>query len=127
MAAAETPDDLQEPNPVERVHQRMQRERANQTHPFHHTKNLSMIAQVMSLVGAFLVLGAYFALQRGWLAGEDRLFNLLNFIGAGMLTWVAIEDRRVGFILLEGAWALLSLPGASRRRGSPPSGRATGQ
>ncbi len=86
-----------------------------------------MIAQVMSLVGAFLVLGAYFALQRGWLAGEDRLFNLLNFVGAGMLTWVAVEDRRVGFILLEGAWALLSLPGAIRRRVSRPSGRTTGQ
>jgi hypothetical protein len=73
-----------------------------------------MLFQVMSLLGAFMVLGAYVALQRGWLTGDDRLFNLLNFVGAGMLTWVAIEDRRIGFILLEGAWALLSLPGALR-------------
>jgi drug/metabolite transporter (DMT)-like permease len=86
-----------------------------------------MVAQVMSLVGALLVLGGYFALQRGWLAGEDRLFNLLNLVGAGLLTWVAIEDRRVGFIILEGAWALLSLPGVTRgrwlrseRRTTPP-------
>jgi hypothetical protein len=82
-----------------------------------------MVTQVMSLVGAFMVLGAYFALQRGWLAGEDRIFNLLNFVGAGMLTWVAIEDRRVGFILLEGAWALLSLPGVIRSR--PSTDRST--
>ena len=73
-----------------------------------------MVFQAMSLIGAFMVLGAYVALQRGWLAGDDRLFNLLNFVGAGMLTWVAVEDRRIGFILLEGAWALLSLPGALR-------------
>ena len=82
-----------------------------------------MVTQVMSLVGAFMVLGAYFALQRGWLAGEDRIFNLLNFVGAGMLTWVAIEDRRIGFILLEGAWALLSLPGVIRSR--PSTDRST--
>jgi hypothetical protein len=75
-----------------------------------------MVFQAMSLLGAFMVLGAYVALQRGWLRGDDRLFNLLNFIGAGMLTWVAIEDRRIGFILLEGAWALLSLPGAFRAK-----------
>jgi hypothetical protein len=73
-----------------------------------------MVVQVMSLVGAAMVLGAYLGLQRGWLAADGRLFNLLNVVGAGMLTWVAIEDRRVGFILLEGAWALLSLPGAIR-------------
>jgi hypothetical protein len=73
-----------------------------------------MVFQVMSLLGAFMVLGAYFALQRGWLTGDERVFNLLNFVGAGMLTWVAVEDRRIGFILLEGAWALLSLPGAVR-------------
>ena len=73
-----------------------------------------MVFQLMSLVGAAMVLGGYIALQRGWLRGEDRLFNLLNLVGAGMLTWVAIEDRRIGFIVLEGAWALLSLPGAIR-------------
>ncbi|MFN2566739.1 MAG: hypothetical protein ABR499_17215 [Gemmatimonadaceae bacterium] len=78
-----------------------------------------MFYQAISLIGAVLVLSGYVALQRGWLAGEDRLFNLLNFVGAGLLTWVAVIDRRVGFILLEGAWALLSLPGVvrARRRG----------
>lgn len=78
-----------------------------------------MVFQATSLLGALMVLGAYFALQRGWLAGDDRFFNLLNFVGAGMLTWVAVEDRRIGFILLEGAWALLSLPGAVRGKREP--------
>jgi hypothetical protein len=81
-----------------------------------------MLFQAMSLLGALLVLGAYVALQRGWLASEDRLFSLLNFVGAGLLTWVAVEDRRIGFILLEGAWALLSLPGVIRGRGTRPEG-----
>jgi hypothetical protein len=75
-----------------------------------------MLFQVISLVGAALVLSGYVALQRGWLRGDDRLFNLLNFVGAGLLTWVAVIDERIGFIILEGAWALLSLPGVVRAR-----------
>jgi hypothetical protein len=74
----------------------------------------AMIFQVISLVGAVLVLSGYVALQRRWLTGDDRFFNLLNFVGAGLLTWVAVVDRRIGFIILEGAWALLSLPGLIR-------------
>ncbi len=77
-----------------------------------------MLYQILSLIGAVLVLTGYVALQREWLAREDRLFNLLNCVGAGLLTWVAVEDRRIGFIILEGAWALLSLPGSLR--GRPP-------
>lgn len=75
-----------------------------------------MLYQVVSLIGAVLVLAGYVALQRRWLAGDDRLFSLLNFLGAGLLTWVAVVDERIGFIILEGAWALLSLPGVIRGR-----------
>jgi hypothetical protein len=70
-----------------------------------------MPSQVASIVGAVLVLAAYVALQRGWLGREHRSFHALNFFGSALLTVVAIVDRRAGFILLEGAWALLSLPG----------------
>ena len=68
-----------------------------------------MLLQLMSLVGALMVLGAYFAYQRGIMGRESRWYNALNFFGAALLTWVALEDRRWGFVLLEGAWALLSL------------------
>ena len=73
-----------------------------------------MLHQIASVIGALLVLAAYVALQTGRLARETRLFNALNFFGSALLTWVAIVDQRVGFILLEGAWALLSLPGMLR-------------
>jgi hypothetical protein len=35
---------------------------------------------------------------------------VLNFVGSGLLAWVAIHDRRAGFIILEVVWALASLP-----------------
>lgn len=80
---------------------------------------MQLIDQLVSLVGAAMVLAAYLALQRGWLRREDRLYSALNLFGSLMLTYVAVLDRRVGFILLEGAWALLSLPGTIARRRTP--------
>jgi hypothetical protein len=76
---------------------------------------MRLLDQLVSLVGAALILAAYVALQRGWLPRESRLYNALNFVGSLLLTYVAVKDRRVGFIILEGAWALLSLPGMLRR------------
>ena len=76
---------------------------------------MQLFDQLVSLVGAALILAAYVALQREWLPRESRLYNALNFVGSGLLTYVAIKDRRMGFIILEAAWALLSLPGMLRR------------
>lgn len=75
-----------------------------------------MLHQVVSVAGALMILAAYLALQTGRLGREDRLFNALNFFGSALLTWVAVVDRRVGFIMLEAIWALLSLPGMLRPR-----------
>ena len=68
-----------------------------------------MLYQLISLAGAAMILAAYVAYQRGRMGREDRLYNLLNFVGSGLLTWIAAVDRRWGFIILEGSWALLSL------------------
>lgn len=76
---------------------------------------MQIFDQVTSLVGAALVLAAYLALQRGVLLPRSLAYNALNFVGAALLTYVAIKDRRAGFIILEGAWALLSLMGMLRR------------
>lgn len=73
-----------------------------------------MFFQLISLVGAVLILVGYVALQLGWMTGQDRWFNALNFVGSALLAWVAIIDWRIGFIVLEGAWALLSLAGLLR-------------
>ena len=70
----------------------------------------------MSLVGAGMILGAYIANQRGWLSPADRLYNLLNVVGSALLAWIAIVDRRAGFIVLEVAWAIASLPGLVKAR-----------
>lgn len=68
------------------------------------------------MMGAALILGAYVGLQRGWLPRERRAYNALNFAGSVLLTYAAVRNWNIGFIILEGAWALLSLPGTIRRR-----------
>ena len=76
----------------------------------------ALFQQGIALVGALLVLSAYAALQMGRLDRESRTFSALNFFGSALLTWIAVLDGRWGFILLEGAWALISAPGMLRRR-----------
>lgn len=69
-----------------------------------------MAYQIISLIGAFLVLVAYLAVNRGWMALRDRGYNLLNLLGGLLLFWVAVVDRRAGFMVLELTWALIALP-----------------
>ena len=75
-----------------------------------------MLLQLLGIVGALLVLGAYLALQRGWLSLEQRVYHVMNFVGAGLLASIAATERQVGLTLVEAAWALLSVPGLVRPR-----------
>jgi hypothetical protein len=75
---------------------------------------MQLLDQLVSLVGAALILAAYVALQRGWLPRDTRAYNALNLVGSVLLTYAAVRNWNLGFIILEGAWALLSLPGTIR-------------
>ena len=75
-----------------------------------------MFYQLMSVTGAVLVLVAFACLQTGKLDRRDRWFNILNFVGSMMLGFVAVHDRRWGFIGLEFIWAALSVPPLFHRK-----------
>ena len=69
-----------------------------------------MLYQLASLAGAVLILVAYFGNSREWLSARDRSYNLMNLVGAGLLLWVALADQRIGFVILESAWAVIAIP-----------------
>jgi len=66
--------------------------------------------QLVSLAGAVLILSAYLANSRRWMGPQDRMYNLMNLVGGALLFWVAVVDHRLGFMILEGAWALIAIP-----------------
>lgn len=74
----------------------------------------SMLMQVISVVGAVMVLAAYALIQAGVWRELDAGYLALNIVGSLLLGIVAIEDRRVGFVLLEFVWAGIGVVGVVR-------------
>lgn len=73
-----------------------------------------MITQSISVVGAVLILAAFTLLQLRKVPSESYAYQTMNFGGGVALFYVAIVEYQVGFILLEGAWSVLSLIGMWR-------------
>jgi len=63
----------------------------------------------IGFIGVFQILLAYMLNIFGKLEKKDLSFILLNLIGAGMACLASILINYVPFIILEGAWALVSL------------------
>ena len=80
---------------------------------------MESILQIVQIVGALLVLAAFVAAQLRLVHQESLVYLLLNVVGAGILAVLAFEERQWGFLLLEGAWTLVSLRGVIQwaRRG----------
>jgi hypothetical protein len=78
--------------------------------------------QVISVLGALAILGAYAANLFGWVTPSNLSYSVANFLGSAVLTVIAVIDQQVGFILLEGTWALVSLWSivSVLRRGTAP-------
>ena len=78
--------------------------------------------QAISVLGALAILGAYAANLFGWVSPSNLWYSVANFLGSAVLTVIAVIDQQLGFILLEGTWALVSLWGifSVLRRGAAP-------
>lgn len=66
------------------------------------------MAQAIQIIGALVILAAFAASQLGELETDSRLYLLLNLVGSTVLAILAVIEGQIGFILLEGVWAIVS-------------------
>jgi hypothetical protein len=84
------------------------------------------VDQVIQIVGAALILVAYVAAQMERLDPQSRLYLGLNLTGSIILAVLAASGSQWGFLMLEGAWAFVSLWGLVAFSRRPSDGRTSG-
>jgi len=70
--------------------------------------SVEVAEQLVSLVGAGLILAAYAAQQMEKLSPNSFLYLSSNFIGALILGVIAFRARQTGLTLVEAAWSVIS-------------------
>ena len=75
-----------------------------------------MIHQFLSLIGAALVLTAYFGSQSKKISEVSLFYYALNFFGSGILAVLSWRMKQYGFVLINGAWVLITVTGFLTKR-----------
>jgi hypothetical protein len=71
--------------------------------------DLALVRQLISFVGALLILVAYVGHQLNWMDSRHAAYNVMNAIGSAILAYIAFHPFQVGFVVLEVTWALVSV------------------
>jgi hypothetical protein len=75
-----------------------------------------MAGQLVQIVGSLLILVPFGLSQTGRLGSRSQPYLLLNLTGSTTLAGDAAATSQWGFLLLEGAWAVVSAIGLIRAR-----------
>jgi hypothetical protein len=71
----------------------------------------SLFTQILSSLGAALILIAYIGHQVKWKPMDSLRvpYNVLNTLGGAILAYIALRPLQVGFAVMESTWTLVSL------------------
>jgi hypothetical protein len=82
-----------------------------------------MVGQLAQIAGSLLILVPFGLAQVGRLDARARTALLLNLAGSSILAADAAVGSQWGFLLLEGAWAIVLVRGPARdKKGGPGRG-----
>lgn len=70
---------------------------------------ISLFVQVSSFIGALFILIGYAGEQFGWMSARRPIYNIVNFTGSLILGIIALRPFQLGFVMLEFAWAAISV------------------
>ena len=73
-----------------------------------------MSVQLVQIAGSLLILVPFGLAQLGRMSARSRPYLTLNLAGSMVLAADAAIGSQWGFLLLEGAWAVVSLAGLAR-------------
>ena len=82
---------------------------------------ISLGTQILSSLGAALILVAYVGHQVKWMDARKPAYNVLNAAGAAILAWIALRPLQVGFAVMEITWTAVSVVALVRAMRSPQS------
>ena len=71
--------------------------------------SMELARQLISFLGALLILIAYVGHQLGWVNARGAAYNIFNAAGSAILAWIAFHPFQVGFVVLEGVWTIVSI------------------
>lgn len=81
---------------------------------------------IIQVAGSLLILAAFVAAMLGRLDQSSYRYLVANALGSTVLTVTAVISVAWGFILLEGAWALVSVYSIVRKAVAQPHRRVRG-
>ena len=70
---------------------------------------IDLTRQIVSFVGAQLIMIAYGGHQLGWIDARRPSYNVMNAVGSAILVWIALHPFQIGFVVLETVWTVISI------------------
>lgn len=76
------------------------------------------IYDLLGLIGSLIIIGAYFATQRGLVEASDWRFPLANLIGAALILASLMFAWNLAAFVIEVFWIAISIYGLARALGT---------